>query len=116
MKFVLKWIANGLVVVLLLMYFADVSFWSAFVTATVLTIIAYILGDQLILRKTNNIIATLSDAVLAFVVLWAAAVWMGWDLSISEAIIMSVVLGIVEWFIHRYVFNYEAKLATGEEK
>ncbi|MFD0669875.1 DUF2512 family protein [Cohnella sp. GCM10027633] len=78
MKFVFKWLLNGVIVVTMLMMYADVSFTEAAITATVLTIIAYVLGDQLILRATNNTIATLCDAVLAFLLLgWRPKRWIG---------------------------------------
>ncbi|MFC4601664.1 DUF2512 family protein [Cohnella hongkongensis] len=101
----LKWLLNGVIVVTLLMYYADVSFFSAAVTATVLTLIAYFVGDQMILRATNNTIATLSDAVLAFVVLWGIAYLMNWPLSAGEALVITAILGIAEWFLHRHLFR-----------
>ena len=45
MKFVIKWVLNGIIVTSLLMWFGDVSFWSAFIAASLLTVIAYLLGD-----------------------------------------------------------------------
>ncbi len=105
MKFVLKWLINGAIVVSLLMYYADVSFWTAAITATALTLIAYAVGDQLILRSTNNTVAAVADAVLAYGVLWIASYQMNWDLSAWELLIISAALGVAEWFIHRYVLN-----------
>ncbi|WP_372637678.1 DUF2512 family protein [Cohnella sp.] len=105
MKFVLKWLLNGVIVVTMLMYYAEVSFINAALTATVLTLIAYFVGDQMILRATNNAVATISDAVLAFAVLWGAAYMMDWPLSFGEALIITAILGIAEWFLHRYVFR-----------
>ncbi|WP_219836605.1 DUF2512 family protein [Paenibacillus sp. R14(2021)] len=107
MKFILKWLVNGVIVVSLLMYYADVSFWNAAITATALTLIAYFVGDQLILRSTNNMVATLADFVLAYLILWFAADQMDWDLNGGEILVIAVILGIAEWFIHRYVFQEE---------
>lgn len=105
MKFILKWLVNGAIVVSLLMYYADASFIPAAITATILTLIAYFIGDLLILRMTNNIIATLSDAVLAFLFLWIAGFVMNWSLSFMEILFISLLLGVAEWVLHRYVFN-----------
>lgn len=111
MKFLLKWIINGVIVITLLMLTGDnISFWSAAVTATILTIIAYVLGDLMILRMTNNIIATLCDALLAFIVLWAAAGFMDWEITAGQVTFTAIVLGFAEWFIHRYIFQPKAKL------
>lgn len=105
MKFILKWLVNGAVVSLMLMYYADVPFITSVITATALTIIAYFVGDQLILRATNNAVATFADAMLAFMVLWIAAYAMDWNLSLGEILIISVILAIAEWVIHRYIFR-----------
>lgn len=105
MKFILKWLINGVIVVTLLMYYADVPFIDAAITATVLTLIAYFVGDQLILRASNNAVATLCDAVLAYVILWLAASEMDWNLNMGEIFVITAILGIAEWVIHRYIFR-----------
>lgn len=105
LKFVLKWIVNGAIVGSLLMYYANVSFMMAAITATALTLIAYFAGDQLILRYSNNAVATVADAVMAFAILWLASYSMNWDLSAGEILVITLILGVAEWFIHRYVFQ-----------
>lgn len=110
MKFVLKWLINGVIVVTLLMYYADVSLINAAITASALSVIAYFVGDQMILRATNNTVATLADAVLAFMLLWIAALMMNWNLSFGEILVITAILGVAEWVIHRYVF--ESRLAV----
>ncbi|SFJ32359.1 Protein of unknown function [Paenibacillus sp. UNC496MF] len=110
MKFVLKWIVNGAIMVASLMYYAHASLWHAVVTATVITIIAYFVGDQLILRITNNPVATIADAILAYVLLWLAADSFNWSLSVGEIVIIAIVIGIAEWFIHRYVLQSDLEV------
>jgi len=110
MKFILKWIVNGAIVTTLLMYFADASFSTAAIAATVLTVVAYFIGDQLILRSTNNTVATVSDAILAFGFLWFASYVWNWRLSVGEIFAITAMLGIVEWILHRYVFQSEIKV------
>jgi len=105
LKFFVKWLINGVIVVTMLMYYADVSFINAAITATVLTIIAYVIGDQLILRASNNMVATISDAVLAFVFFWVAAVIMNWRLDLTEIFFIALMLGVAEWILHRYLFG-----------
>lgn len=105
LKFILKWLVNGAVVALLLVYFADVPFIEAAITATALTIIAYGVGDLLILRSTNNAIATLSDGVLGFFILWVAAYSMNWTITMGEILMISVLLAIAEWVLHRYILK-----------
>lgn len=110
MKFVLKWIVNGAIVVCLLMFYAHVRFWEAAIAATLLTIIAYLVGDQFILRRTNNAAATAADAVLAFVYLWIASYVRDWNLNVGEMLVITVLLGIAEWVMHRYVFGTDLQV------
>ncbi|GIQ66152.1 hypothetical protein PACILC2_47200 [Paenibacillus cisolokensis] len=101
-NFLVKWILNGIVVVPLLMLYAGVSFSESFVAATLLVVVAYGIGDQFIFRYTNNGLATVADFILACAVLWLAAVLTGWDLSAGEITVIAVILGITEYFYHRY--------------
>ncbi|MFD1952956.1 DUF2512 family protein [Paenibacillus thailandensis] len=105
MRFILKWLVNGVIVVSLLMFYADATFWSAAITATVLSVVAYFVGDLFILRATNNTVATIADAVLAFAGLWIAAYMMNWPLDATEILFATVLLGAAEWLFHRYLFG-----------
>lgn len=108
-KFLIKWVVNGVTLVLLLMMFADVSFWTAFLAATGLTIIAYVVGDQVILRSTNNTIATVADALLSFTYLYLAETFFDWDLTLGEILVICLVLGVAEAVLHRLVFQEKVK-------
>lgn len=103
MKFIIKLIVNGIVVVPLLMWFSQATFFQAVSTAVVLCIIAFLIGDQWILRTSNNTVATIADAVLALVFLWLVAAFMNWDLSFTEILVISLVLGVVEAIFHRFL-------------
>lgn len=107
MKFILKWLVNGAIIVSLLVYYAHASYWSAAVMATVLTIILYFAVDQLVLRFTNDTVAAVVDGILAYGFLWLAARRMDWDLSSGELWVIAVCFGIAEWVIHRYVMHDE---------
>lgn len=109
-KFLLKWLINGAIVVALLLYYSEATFWGAVCAATALTVIAYVIGDQLLLRATNNLFATISDFLLAAVYLYAVAYMFNWTLSMGEIVTISLILGIAEWFLHRYVFNEELEV------
>lgn len=102
-RFLIKVAANGVVVVPMLMWFTEAGFWAATVTSGILSGIAYLLGDQLVLRASNNAVATLADAVLAFVYLWAVADFLDWNLTWGELLMTTAAVGIVEVFFHRYL-------------
>jgi membrane protein DedA with SNARE-associated domain len=102
-KFITKIVLNGIVVIPLLMWFAGASFLSATITAVALAVIAYLLGDQIILRASNNTIATIADAVLAIVFLWVVAYFMNWRINLAQLVTIALVLGVVEAFFHRFL-------------
>jgi len=111
-KFVIKWLLNGVIVSLMLVFFSSITFWSAIATATILMVIAYFVGDRWILRATNNTVAAVADGVLAVVFLWLAAYLMRWDLNFGEILITAAVLAVCEWALHRYVFHSQKYMAA----
>ena len=113
-RFVVKLIANAIVVIPLLIWFSEAGFVESLIAALVLAVLAYLVGDQLILRMSNNTVATISDAVLAFVYLWLGAEWMDWNLNLWEILVISVVLGIVEAIFHRYLGVRDQETAKNE--
>ncbi len=110
-RFIVKLILNGIVVVPLLMYFAGATFMGSMVAALGLSVIAYFIGDQMILRRSNNLVATVADAGLAFVYLWLVANFTGWNLDATEMLIIVAALGLVEWFFHGYLQRQDAEAA-----
>lgn len=102
-RFLVKVLLNGIILVPFLYWFAQTTFWTSVFAALGLTIIAYLIGDQLILRATNNMVATIADAILAFVYLWALAAFFDWPLSWGELLLTVIVLGVVELFYHRFL-------------
>ena len=102
-RFLVKVVLNGIILVPFLYWFAEVNFWTSVLTSLGLTVIAYLVGDQLILRASNNVVATIADALLSLVYLWAVAAFLDWPLSWGELLFTVVVLGVVEMFYHRYL-------------
>jgi|HigsolmetaAR204D_1030405.scaffolds.fasta_scaffold01543_8 hypothetical protein len=102
MRFLVKFVFNAIILIPFLYWFAEVSMLTSAIAALGLTVIAY-LGDRLILRASNNTVATLSDMLLCFVYLWAISAWLNWPLSWGENLFTSVVIGITEMFYHRFL-------------
>ncbi|MFB1098652.1 YndM family protein [Terribacillus sp. JSM ZJ617] len=98
----------------------DTEFSDTLLMSVVLTIAAYVIGDLLILSRAGdrskpdgdftkrNAIATVSDAILTFIVLWllGEALLNPDDNVVMASLISAVVIGIGEWFFHRYVNNH----------
>jgi membrane protein DedA with SNARE-associated domain len=99
--FIRKSLMNGIVVVPLLLWFTEATFLGSVITALTLSTLAYFLGDQLVLRMSNNLIATAADAILAFTFLWAVAYYSRWTLTFGELLIIVALLGVVEWIFHK---------------
>ncbi|CAM4469435.1 DUF2512 family protein [Paenibacillus tarimensis] len=99
-SFLLKLAGNGFIVILTLMLFTEMPWWSALSIALVLTVTAYLLGDLTILPRTNNITATLVDAVWAALVIWGASALIEWQLHLSELLVIVLFLGLFEYVFH----------------
>ncbi|MCR2804092.1 YndM family protein [Paenibacillus soyae] len=110
LKFLLKYIVNGAIVAVLLLYYTEISFWSAVLTATGLTVLAYLIGDQIILRATNNWFATACDIGLAAGYLGILSYFYDWELSLGETLFIAALIGVAEWFLHRHVFREELQV------
>ncbi|MFG6115974.1 DUF2512 family protein [Halobacillus sp. MO56] len=99
--FMRKAIMNGIIIVPLLMWFSEATFFQSLITALILCIIAYFVSERGILLMSNNITATVADGVLAFIYFWGVAEWMGWALSAGEIFIITALLAVVEFVFHR---------------
>lgn len=107
LKFILKWLVNGAIVVSLLLYYTEIGFWSAAIAATGLTLVSYLIGDQFLLRTTNNFFASLCDVALTAIYLGVVSYGFDWDLSWGEIAFVSVLMGVAEYVLHRFLFNEE---------
>ena len=82
------------------------SFTDILYIAASVTILAYIIGDLFILRATNNTIATIADTGLVLLNIYAFNyLWNINRIDFSDALISAVVIGVGEWFFHKYVAN-----------
>ena len=72
--------------------------------SAVVTVVAYIIGDLLILPLSNNTVATIADTGLALVIIFMFNyLWNIREISFSDALSASLLLGVGEWFFHKYV-------------
>ncbi|HZG87225.1 DUF2512 family protein [Paenibacillus sp.] len=102
-KFLLKLLLNGIIVVPLLLWFGTVSFWEAVLAATVLCVIAYFIGDKIILPATNNWVATIADFGLTYVYVWMVGSFLLWNISLGEAFWISLGVAAVELLFHTMI-------------
>jgi len=91
----------------------DVSFLNTLLVSAVLTAAAYVLGDLLIFRKSGkdqehqkrNLIATFSDMVMAFAVIWlmGEALFTNDTNILSASLISAILIAGGEWYFHKYI-------------
>ncbi|PGL72936.1 YndM family protein [Bacillus sp. AFS055030] len=108
--FVIKFIACLALLYIILGIGYDMAFRNVFLITLVLGVIAYIVGDMLILSKTNNTVATIADVGIAFLIIW----YMGSKLTyggsmFTPALISAIGIGLFEIFFHKYVYNHVIK-------
>ncbi|WP_232336827.1 DUF2512 family protein [Planococcus lenghuensis] len=109
----LKFIMVAIVLSVVLTWLFEVEWDATLWLSALLTLLAYIVGDLMIFghagakadHKRRNLIATVSDLLFAFVLIW----WLGIVMVEPEvdlllaALVASVVLAIGEWFYHMYI-------------
>ncbi|MFV8828899.1 DUF2512 family protein [Alkalihalobacterium sp. APHAB7] len=82
--------------------------------AVLIVILSYIVGDLAILKATNNTIATLSDLVLATLVIWIVGpFFQGSLIPFSVALISAIIISAGEWIFHKFfIRSTEDELET----
>lgn len=99
-----KGIASLALLYLILGIMYGMSFGNVLFITLVLGIVAYIIGDMLILPRTNNLVASIADFGLALMVIWlmSAVLTNGGNLF-SMSIIASLGVTLFEYFYHKYI-------------
>jgi hypothetical protein len=104
--FLIKFLSSLVLLYIILGLFNGMSFGNVFLITTGLGIAAYVLGDMLILPRTNNNIATVADFLLAFMVIWLLSQTLTYgDSMFAESLMASVGVALFEYFYHQYLFK-----------
>lgn len=102
-RLTMKLLANGLPLFLLLALPGKLNWAVAAMTALLITAAAYIIVDFYILPGTGNIVASLAEAGLVFLLLWAASL-AGISISIMIMLYSSLAVALVEGLLfHPYL-------------
>lgn len=105
--FLIKCVSSFFILYLILGYFYNMSYYDVFIISLVLSVFAYILGDMLILSRTNNMVATISDFGLAFFIIWGLSVNLTNDNNafFIRSLFAAGGVAIFEYFFHKYLVN-----------
>ncbi len=108
MLLLVKFVAIWLVLAVMFGVFGIV-FQPVWLYAAIVTVVAYLIGDLGILRMYGNFVAAVADVVLSAVTLWAAMAMFNParaqvpTISLGQALVIGVVIGVVELFYHMLV-------------
>lgn len=100
----IKFIMTAIVLEIVLLLFSDLSFLNILGLSLILTLIAYIIGDMVILPITNNAVATVVDIGLTLAIIYLFNyLWNTGNIPFFSAIIAGAMIGGGEWFFHKIV-------------
>ncbi|OMP67335.1 YndM family protein [Domibacillus epiphyticus] len=116
----IKFVMIAVVLGIVLTGIYDGEFQDTLLISVVLTIVAYIFGDLLVFRSAGddedrsadhvkrNTIATVSDAVLAFLIIWlmGKALFINDGDVLTASFLSALILAAGEWFFHKYLDNH----------
>jgi hypothetical protein len=102
----IKFVSSLALLSIILGLFFDMAFSNIFLITLVLGVAAYIIGDLLILPRTNNTVATIADFGLAFLIIWLMSENLTYgDNHFSMSLIAALGVALFEYMFHKYVVN-----------
>lgn len=99
-------IKTGMVAVVLevvLGFLTALTFTQILMISIAVTILAYLLGDMMVLPSTNNTVATIADIGLAFATIYLFNYVYSPGISWVDALIAATAVGVGEVLFHRYL-------------
>ncbi|GAA0725004.1 DUF2512 family protein [Clostridium malenominatum] len=101
---IIKFLIVAVVLEVVLGMMTNLSFISILYIAAVVTALAYILGDIILLDISNNLVTTISDMGLALVTIFMFNYWWKFrSIPFTAAFLSAILIGIGEWFFHEFV-------------
>lgn len=109
----IKFVIITAVLLIVLTWGFNISFVETLLISLVLTAVSYVMGDLLIFLKaskspdqdTRNSIASFTDFVVAFLIIWVMGQALTGNLEeiVAPALISALFITVGEWFFHKYV-------------
>lgn len=100
---VIKYVMIGAITAILLPLMAPVTVGQALLMALLITIVAYLLGDLMVLVNMGNPSATVSDGVIAALLIWLSSAVFLVAIPWWAIIVTAAVIAAGEWFFHQYL-------------
>lgn len=108
----IKFVFTTIILLVLFTVFDTANIWQILVISVLFTVLSYLLGDLLILRKFGHLVAALSDLVLSFVALWLLGMIIisDFDRLLLAAGVSALLLTICEALFHSHLSNNVMKI------
>ncbi|KKB42612.1 DUF2512 family protein [Bacillus thermotolerans] len=79
-------------------------FVDALIMGAIVTVVSYVLGDLMVLPAAGNSVAVFGDIILSAILVWVLGMVFNNAAGIFvNALVISVVFAIAEWFFHIYM-------------
>jgi hypothetical protein len=104
----IKFLVIAAISVVILSFFYNVDIASVLLVSAAITIISYIAGDRLVLPRTNNMMATLADFGLSFLLLILFLNTLIENPNfpiITSSLLTAAGIAVGEYFIHRMLIT-----------
>lgn len=99
-----KFVMVVVVLEIILNMLTNLTFTDILIISIAVTVIAYVIGDILILAVSNNTVATVADIALALATIYMFNfLWGIREISFSDALISAAIIGVGELFFHKFV-------------
>lgn len=109
----IKFLASLALLYMILGMFYGMSFGNVFLITLTLGIVSYIIGDLLILPRTNNSIATAADFGLSLFIIWIMSMALTTGANFfTMSLLAAAGVTVFEYFFHRLM----ASEVIGEEE
>lgn len=106
----IKFISTFVLLYVILGLFYGMETGNIFLLSLVLGLVSYIIGDMLILPRTNNTTATLADFGLSLLVIWfMSESFTRGDNLFTVSLLTSLAVTLFEYFFHKYISNNVTK-------
>ncbi|MBH9966976.1 DUF2512 family protein [Rossellomorea oryzaecorticis] len=79
--------------------------------------VSYGAGDLAFLHKTNNVVTTAVELIIAFILVWAVISMiegLDADVALPSAFISALLIGVGEYFFHFYIYRH--KLGSADDR
>ncbi|WP_158553365.1 YndM family protein [Peribacillus saganii] len=104
MAYAIKFTGTLIVLGIILGALFNYSFTDVLLITFVLTLAGYIIGDLLILPRTNNSVASAADFGLSFlVIMWLSSIITYEDDLLTASLISAIAVTLMEFLYHKFV-------------